>query len=552
MFLESLISVYENLLKMDKMPRYGWERAGISYVIDLNSDGKVNQVIDVRSISEGSKSKKPIPTFYLVPARAKRSRNTAANFLADNTSYMLGLDAAKDPVLNADHFNACKKLHLNLLKNIDSPVANGIRRFYEVYDPSKTDMFGEDADILLNEVGNVMFSVDGELAVEDKEIRPVWEEYFRSYLDEKVARLHPQFTGIRKGSSMGAAFVSFNMHSAEGYGLEQGDIAPWSGYQAFAYGAAFDYLLHDGYSRYFGDDLLLFYAENGEEIYQKIMNAALNGQYEQLPKEEYIKIAESICQGKEYGDVKPDEIIHFAIVEGNAGRLILRLHVYDSLANILSHIEAYRERSIYDTKEGTESLSLYALFRSVNPAKASPPKEPRLDSALLCPVMEAILKDIPYPEILANNLVLRIRRDKAVTRMQRAVINDYLIRKGVISMQQSKAYQAGRLFGLCCNIQEEAIAGTMIVRSRYYPLVSVSPKAGMNQVYKVTNNFLTKSMDNKQKREFFAKTLSALSAEAGELPEHLTIPEQAEFAAGFYDQLTLKYKSNMNGENENE
>ena len=79
--------------------------------------------------------------------------------------------------------------------------------------------------------------------------------------------------------SSGAALVSFNAPAFESYGKSQSYNAPVGQYAAFAYTTALNYLLAQReFVFQFGDTSIVFWSEDGEDVYQDIFSMSLEPQ----------------------------------------------------------------------------------------------------------------------------------------------------------------------------------------------------------------------------------------------------------------------------------
>ena len=94
MILQALTKLYEDLVKQDKIGRPGWAKAKISYALCITEKGRLEQIIPLFADDGG---KKPRPRQFNLPAPVKRSSGVAANFLWDNSSYLLGVDQKGKP-----------------------------------------------------------------------------------------------------------------------------------------------------------------------------------------------------------------------------------------------------------------------------------------------------------------------------------------------------------------------------------------------------------------------------------------------------------------------
>lgn len=74
----------------------------------------------------------PVLTAQMLPppAPAKRPLNVAANFLWDNSGYLLGIDEKGNPERAKTCFAASRELRLRLLKDVQTPAAQAVVAFF--------------------------------------------------------------------------------------------------------------------------------------------------------------------------------------------------------------------------------------------------------------------------------------------------------------------------------------------------------------------------------------------------------------------------------------
>ena len=94
MILQALTRYYEALAKRGEIARPGWAKTKISYALCVNERGELEQVVQLLEDNDG---KKPQPRQFDLPAPVKRTVGIAPNFLWDNASYLLGVDAKGKP-----------------------------------------------------------------------------------------------------------------------------------------------------------------------------------------------------------------------------------------------------------------------------------------------------------------------------------------------------------------------------------------------------------------------------------------------------------------------
>lgn len=92
MILQALVKYYEDLEKQGKLPRQGWCQAKVSYGINLSTDGNIKNIIWLKDEIQAGKKQIWTSKTMSVPAMLTRSSGIAANFLCDNSKYLLGID----------------------------------------------------------------------------------------------------------------------------------------------------------------------------------------------------------------------------------------------------------------------------------------------------------------------------------------------------------------------------------------------------------------------------------------------------------------------------
>ena len=135
MILQALVKHYENLAKEGKVSKEGWCQAKISYAINLSKDGEVLGILSL--INEETRGKKivPVPTSMVVPEMVTRSSGVSANFLCDNSKYMLGIDGEGTNPRTLECFQAAKERHLSILQDTQGEAAHAVCRFFETWNP---------------------------------------------------------------------------------------------------------------------------------------------------------------------------------------------------------------------------------------------------------------------------------------------------------------------------------------------------------------------------------------------------------------------------------
>jgi CRISPR-associated protein Csd1 len=251
--LQALCHLYESLAARGLVEEPGWTGSKISFALNLGDNGRFRDVFTLRDTEKGNK-----PSIMKTPMAVKRAANIHPNFLFDNTSYILGIDLKGRPERTRECFEACRALHLNVLKDVDTPAARAIKAYFSIWNPdaARNEPILKDYLEDMRAGVNLIFYYGGKSAVEDKKIRNAWQNRYDGGEGEKIrclvtgemaklARIHPAIKGVRGGQSSGTALVSFNAPSFESFGREQGMNAPIGERAAFAYTTALNYLIAD-------------------------------------------------------------------------------------------------------------------------------------------------------------------------------------------------------------------------------------------------------------------------------------------------------------------
>mgnify|MGYP000225998611 FL=1 len=130
MILQALVKYYEDLERQEKLPKQGWCQAKVSYGINLSTDGDIKNILWLKEERQAGKKQIWISQTMKVPAMLTRSSGVAANFLCDNSKYMLGIDKSGTGKRITECFEAAKEKHLKLLKNTSGEMAQAICAFF--------------------------------------------------------------------------------------------------------------------------------------------------------------------------------------------------------------------------------------------------------------------------------------------------------------------------------------------------------------------------------------------------------------------------------------
>ena len=287
MILQSLTQYYEELVKRNEVTSEGWCKAKVSFALNIDEDGSLFDIVPKSSEKIKGKKTVKVPAEVDVPQMVTRSSGIKANFLCDNARYFLGLDEKEDSQRARDCFEAAKQKHIEILQNVETPMAKAIVNFFTSWKPEfcKTNPHVQRYREELLAGGNLVFEMGKSDTVKDSAAQLAWEQYrnrenqgeigicLATGRREPIARTHMLIKGVPGAQSSGAALVSFNADSFSSYGKEQSYNAPVSTHAVYAYTTALNYLLSNNeYASRLGDMMVVCWAKSAEAEYPKVFS----------------------------------------------------------------------------------------------------------------------------------------------------------------------------------------------------------------------------------------------------------------------------------------
>ena len=574
MILQALVKYYEDLEKQGKISRRGWCTEKISYGIQLSCDGKIQAILSLkREVQAGKKTiLSPQPLF--VPTMVTRSSGVAANFLCDNSKYMLGIDKDGTSKRMQECFQATKEKHLQILQNSQGETANAICAFFESWKPEQAKENPVVAETWeeLTEGGNLIFWVNGKYAQEDEEVQKAWEKtqdqkqgeatgicLVTGNLDE-ISRIHKNIKGIPGAQSSGASLISFNEKAFESYGKTQSYNAPVGKYAEFAYTTSLNYLLtQKKYKFSLGESMVVYWAEGAKTEYQDFFSTFLNPTKD---NEDIVHdILEKLTEGQ-YIDVKDikinkDQKFYVLCLSPNAARLSVRFFYENSFGNMLENLEKHYQRLNIPKlkKDEIDYLGVDDLLQETINQRT---KNKKAIAHMAAMVLEAILSDNRYPASLYIDTLIRIRSDQGdVTWGRAAIIKAYLIKnykweEGEACMNSGKtsndvAFKLGQAFSILEAIQigaNKIITNKEIkstIRDRYFNSACVTPAMVFPILMRLKNSHIRKlERDKPNLAKYYEDRLREIFEEVEYFPKRLSLEEQGKFILGYYHQKQSK------------
>lgn len=570
MILHALADLYERRNRdpdpARRLPRPGWEDKPIPFIVELRSDGTAVQLRDTRR-PEG---KKQVGTRFLVPQSVKKTSRIAANLMWDSVEYALGISAKADNA-RLDEQAAAFRERVEALQPLAQSDAGliALLAFLRAPDLTALQAAAHWAEMLETNalVGFELQGDAGQLICERPAVAAAVDALRASQnagdqapclvlqgQQLPVARLHAAIKGVWGSQRSGANIVSFNLDAFNSYGKTQGLNAPISEQAAFAYTTALNDLLKPD-SRHrvqVGDASTVFWADRPHEFDGKYTLADLLGE----PKpdnpdrgRDAVRALYRTIQSGHRPAAEGNTRFFILGLAPNAARISVRFWLpgvpFVELApRLLQHFEDIRVARRFDNEP--ETPSLFRLLSSC----ALQGKADNIPPRLAGEWMRAILEDLPPPAGLLNAAVQRCKAERDVGYLRACVLKAWLNRqqrarsvststrpfKEALDMDNpAPAYRLGRLFATLERIQELAQPGiNATIRDRYYGAASTTPVAVFTTLLRLKNAHLKKLTDGAA--GYFEKLIGEVLAPLDAFPRQLTLPEQAQFALGYYHQ----------------
>lgn len=581
MILQALTAYYEQLVRQGKLSAPGWDDSfKVSYELRLNDAGQLLRVVPL--LTEKTVGKKTVlaPRAMRVPAHEKRSSGFAANFLCDNSTYLLGADEKGKPERSADCFKACAKLHHAILDGVDSPAARALLAYFDSWDPAQaaTNPLLQKQWKEITGNANLIFGYEAadhshSFVNDDPAIQNAWQTHYNDRSADSdmgqclitgkyapIERTHPNISGVPGAQSSGAALVSFNAPAFCSYGHEQGDNAPVSKYAAFAYTTALNRLLADrSHCKHVGDTTILCWAENAEPVYQDAMSMFLFGADEAagIQENDVQAALKRLSAGQTVPflekELSPDQHFYLLGLAPNAARLSVRFFLRDTFGSFAQNLQKHTEEMEIDCSE-KEKFCTLPIWAVVNETTRTVPGQPAKPSPQLAgDLLRAVLTGGRYPATLLNGVTLRIRAEQNVTRGRAAVIKAYYLRnyptelnKEVYTVSLNETtnvpYLLGRLFSVLEAVQKAANPGiNTTIKDRYFNAACATPGMSFPTLLRLSQKHLRKLNDGLAAH--YDKQITELMAQLPEsgFPARLSLSDQGKFTIGYYHQTQKRY-----------
>lgn len=574
-----LKALYDYYNRCNNLPASGMEEKEIGFVIVISKEGNFVRFEDCRIDNKQART-------YLVKKHVGRSSAVVANYLYDNSAYVLGYaenekakkDADEQTKKRSDKENACLEAFKEKVLSIYKiyPASNDLAAISKFYQQSKEEILScvsqdnlwEDIKKNLSKkYSTFSFRIDGDLKIvaEKKELLQLEDSE-----DDNKGNALCLITGNKEttvdtttatmipGSQATAKLVAFQVNSGyDSYGKKKCGNAPISKNAEFAYTTALNAMLQKGSHNKFsvGNRTFVFWAssnaEAAEQAEENLFNLLGFTEEEQDDPNAKINQVRKVFTSIYSGTIKTslDDRFYILGLAPNSARIAVvywsECSLKEFAGTILHH---FNDMEIIDTrKEGKPYMGIKDMLAAVTLNGKQSEATPNLPEA----VVKSIFQGTPYPFTLFSACIRRIRaesgnKDKNAIRIARmAIIKAYLNRindnnKKIDTMlDKSNTYQGylcGRLFAVLDKIQEDANRISSI-RERYMNAASATPASVFATILNLSSHHMEK-LANENRRIFYEKIKQEIidKIPATGFPAHLDLQDQGRFFIGYYHQ----------------
>lgn len=578
-----LKALYDYYNRCGNLPAPGMEEKEIGFVIVISKEGKFLRFEDCRT-------DKTIGRVYLVKKHVSRSSAAVANYLYDNSAYVLGYSDKDDSEKNQLYFNTfVEKVQSILDRMPDNSDIRTLMNFYAqgreaIHSEVEQDPLWEDIKKNLSKKYSVFsFRIEGDLRIlaEKKELMQTNEG-----TKNDNSRGLCMVTGVQgelvdtttatmiQGSQATAKLVAFQVNSGyDSYGKEKCGNAPISHEAEFAYTTALNTMVRRDSRNKFtvGNRTFVFWASSNDKAAEQAEESLFDllGYSEEKKDnpnakiEQVRKVFTAIYSGSLSTSL--EDRFYILGLAPNSARIAVvywsETPLRDFAGKILRHFD---DMEIIDTRKDRKPyMGIKDILSAVTLGGKQSEATPNLPESII----KSIFLGTPYPYTLLSACIRRIRAESGdgnaarITRI--AIIKAFLNRQNVNDKRMeimldkrntNQGYLCGRLFAVLDRIQEDA-NGISSIRERYMNAASSTPSSVFATILNLSSHHL-ENLSNEGKKVFYEKLkqeiIDKISSDG--FPAHLDLQDQGRFFVGYYHQrqdFFNKKEENNNDESVN-
>ena len=565
-----LKALYDYYHRCGNLPSSGMEEKEIGFLLVISKEGKFIRFEDCRVDNKNGRT-------YLVKKHVGRSSAVVANYLYDNSAYVLGISDRKDMSKLKEYNDKEQKCFDAFKANVVSiynafPSDQDLRTLVDFYEQGREVIITEVSqdplweDIKKNlskKYSTFSFRIEGDTRIiaEKQEILQL-EDGDNAGTDlclvtgEQGEIVDTTTATMIPGSQATAKLVAFQVNSGyDSYGKSKCGNAPISKDAEFAYTTALNTMLgKDSHNKFrVGNRTFLFWASSNNDTAEQVeeMFFDLVGFSEETNDDPNEKVdqVKKVFTAIYSGSLKTnlDDRFYILGLAPNSARIAVVYWSETSLKDfaemILKHFD---DMEIIDgRKEKKPYMGIKDILSAVTLNGKQSEATPNLPESIL----RSIFQGLPYPYTLFSACIRRIMAENGeqggIRICRIAILKAYLnrtndknkkIEKMLDKSNTNQGYLCGRLFAVLDKIQEDA-NHTNTIRERYMNAASSTPASVFATILNLSSHH-QENLPNEGRKVFFEKIkqeiIDKISAEG--FPAHLDLQDQGRFFVGYYHQ----------------
>lgn len=586
--IKVLCDYYDVLSAQNKLIPEQYTDEGIDYVLLLNHDGELVDIIDYHHEELRMNGKKEkIMTVQTIERLPKRVQKKDTAYPLDHRGkYIFGLKAGKEHFSSSTTeqkaFESFITLNMELTKGLDTPLIKAYRKFMKRWQPTE-NLQNPVLLPLLKKFELHKFI----LALVDEPMKfihndPAWIEHWtdiyntqdipsKHLIQDSITgqqnqlntRIHEKIKRLPGGLSQGNSLVAFKYDSYMSYNHENQNAnstdynANISYKQMLKYTAALNYILDTQQYIKIKQLVIIPIVLNKTKNMTDNLLGWLNNLDNQEDQEKQLQnyIQSRLCQAKT-GLINKKQLIdledyntdvYLLGLEANAARIMVKLFIHQSFGKIVQNIADFQTE--IQMTEIAKPVSLYTLIRQTMPNDIQESDE-RLANHLLT----NIIRNNTIPQSIYRQIIRRILIEPdSLNNVKIGMIKKYLndIGKEITMTLNTNTTETAYIYGQIFAVVERAqyLAQGKINRTlkdQYFRMALSRPSRVFPRLITMMHKYLKKiNRNNKAQHNYLNKQLGDLIVKLGnsENLTKLSDREKGLFIMGYYQQREIFYKS---------
>jgi len=560
MIFQSLIMLYDRLIKICDVPPYGFSIEDIGFLITIDKDGNIiGRPEDLRTKINAQKFEfrtSEVPYTNQVNVRANAAAKTP-NFMVDKADYIFGMSGSAQKKV---HHNSFIERIYEVCGDSDDDGIVAVQAFLKKWNPTDSVDLEGWKEICGTHGKWVAFRLDGDSGFihERPAVKKLWKKFDSkeefpqgiSLLDGNIHDLQTQYIQFKFGT--GASLVSFNEVAYESYGKKRGENAPISVEAEFKSSTALKYLLRSKMQRlHIGDAVVVFWAEK-ESAIETFMGHVLNPSVgDKADAVSVQKFLEAVQKGKLPNEIDGEIRFYILGFSVNKARLALRFWYACTVAELMSRLQDhFRCLEMERTERDIPFPGIWHLLKET--ARETKDISPVLGGAL----SRSILTGTNYPQNLYQGVLGRIRADRRINYLRASILKAVLQRNhrkeipmSLDTERREIAYLLGRLFAVLEKAQLDALGKVnSTIKDRFFSAASATPASVFPRLLRLSQHHIEKA----EYGYVSDRRISEIMENIESFPAHMNLQDQGLFAIAYYQQKNALYpKKETKTEGEN-